>query len=185
PLQPGQLVQAVPGAGTNVPLWMLGSSLYGAEVAAAFGLPYAFAAQFAPALLIQALSVYREKFQPSQQLARPHVMIGVNVVVADSDAEARYLFTSVQQAFLNMKRGSPGKLPPPVEQIAWSDAEEADVAATLACSFVGTPATIRPQLENFIAQTGADEIIAVTSLFDHAPRLKSYEVLAAIAKTLA
>lgn len=184
PLQPGQLVQAVPGAGTEVPLWMLGSSLYGAEVAAAFGLPYAFAAQFAPAALMQALALYREKFQPSKQLARPHAMVCVNVVAADMDAEARRLFTSVQQAFLNMKRGRPGKLPPPVDAIAWSEAEQADVANTLSCSFVGMPAAIAGDLRRFIAATGADELIVATSLHDHAARLHSYELLADVARTL-
>jgi len=184
PLQPGQLVQAVPGAGTEVPLWMLGSSLYGAEVAAALGLPYAFAAQFAPAAMMPALALYREKFQPSKQLAKPHAMVGVNVVAADSDAEARHLFTSVQQAFMAMKRGRPGKLPPPVDDMEslWSEGEKADVAATLACSFVGTPAAIAPELKRFIAETGADELIVATSLYDHAARLRSYELLAEIAR---
>lgn len=184
PLQPGQLVQAVPGADTNVPLWMLGSSLYGAEVAAAFGLPYAFAAQFAPAAMMAALTLYREKFQPSKQLARPYAMVGINVVAADSDAEARRLFTSVQQAFRNMKRGRPGKLPPPVDDIesVWTPAEKADVTNTLSCSFVGTPTTITADLRRFIAATGADELIVVTSLHDHAARLRSYELLASITR---
>jgi luciferase family oxidoreductase group 1 len=187
PLQPGHPVQAVPGTNTNVPLWMLGSSLYGAEVAAAFGLPYAFAAQFAPAALMPALQVYREKFQPSQQLDRPYAMVGVNVVAADSDVEARRLFTSVQQAFLNMKRGRPGKLPPPIDDIenVWTEAQKADVANTLSCSFVGTPATITADLKRFLAATGADELIVATSLHDHAARLRSYELLAAVTKTLA
>jgi luciferase family oxidoreductase group 1 len=176
----------VPGAGTEVPLWMLGSSLYGAEIAAAFGLPYAFAAQFAPAAMMPALALYREKFQPSRQLDRPRVMVGINVVAADSDAEARRLFTSVQQAFLNMKRGRPGRLPPPVDDMdaVWNAAEKQDVTATLACSFVGTPATIRPQLERFIAETRADELIVATSLHDHAARLRSYELLAEVVKAL-
>ena len=187
PLQPGQLVQAVPGADTNVPLWMLGSSLYGAEVAAAFGLPYAFAAQFAPAAMMAALTLYREKFQPSKQLARPYAMVGINVVAADSDAEARRLFTSVQQAFRNMKRGRPGKLPPPVDDIesVWTPAEKADVTNTLSCSFVGTPTTITADLRRFIAATGADELIVATSLHDHAARLRSYELLARITRALA
>ena len=187
PLQPGQLVQAVPGADTNVPLWMLGSSLYGAEVAAAFGLPYAFAAQFAPAAMMAALTLYREKFQPSKQLARPYAMVGINVVAADSDAEAHRLFTSVQQAFRNMKRGRPGKLPPPVDDIesVWTPAEKADVTNTLSCSFVGTPTTITADLRRFIAATGADELIVATSLHDHAARLRSYELLARITRALA
>ncbi len=187
PLQDGQLVQAVPGAGSEVPLWMLGSSLYGAEVAAALGLPYAFAAQFAPAAMLPALQLYREKFQPSKQLAKPHAMVGINVVAADSEAQARRLFTSVQQAFLNMKRGAPGRLPLPVDSMdgLWNEAEKADVAATLACSFVGTPATIAPALRRFIEGTAADELIVNTNLTDHAARLRSYELLADVAKTLA
>ena len=184
PLQPGQLVQAVPGAGTEVPLWVLGSSLYGAEVAAAFGLPYAFAAQFAPAAMMAALKIYREKFQPSKQFARPYTMIGVNVVAADTDDEARRLFTSVQQAFLNMKRGRPGKLPPPFDAIDWNDAEKTDVATTLSCSFVGAPAKVAADLKQFISATGADELIVATSLHDHAARLHSYALLADIIKTL-
>jgi luciferase family oxidoreductase group 1 len=186
PPQPGQLVQAVPGAGTNVPLWMLGSSLYGAEAAAAFGLPYAFAAQFAPAALMPALALYREKFRPSKQLDGPYAMVGVNVVAAESDAEARRLFTSVQQAFLAMKRGAPGRLPPPVDDMdsLWTEAEKHDVATTLSCSFVGAPATVQAGLARFLETTGADELIVATSLTDHAARLRSYELLADIAPAL-
>jgi luciferase family oxidoreductase group 1 len=164
---------------------MLGSSLYGAEVAAAFGLPYAFAAQFAPAQLMQALAVYREKFQPSRQLDRPHAMIGVNVVAADTDAQARRLFTSVQQGFLAMKRGRPGRLPPPVDEITWTQDEQQDVANTLSCSFVGTPTTIAEGLRGFIEGTGADELIVTTSLHDNAARLRSYTLLAEAIRMLA
>jgi luciferase family oxidoreductase group 1 len=134
-----------------------------------------------------ALALYREKFQPSRQLDRPRVMVGINVVAADDEAQARRLFTSVEQAFLNMKRGRPGRLPPPVDAMdaLWTEAEKRDVSATLACSFVGTPATIGPQLERFLAETRADELIVATSLTDHAARLRSYELLAKAAKPLA
>ena len=186
PLQPGQAVQAVPGAGLEVPLWILGSSLVGAEVAAAFGLPYAFAAQFAPAALMPALALYREKFQPSKQLAKPYAMVGINVATADSDQEARRLFTSVQQAFLAMKRGAPGQLPPPVDDMdsLWTETEKQDVATTLSCSFVGAPATVQAGLARFLKVTGADEIIVTTSLTDHVARLRSYELLANIIPAL-
>jgi luciferase family oxidoreductase group 1 len=186
PLQPGQVVQAVPGAGLDVPLWILGSSLYSAELAAALGLPFGFAGQFAPAAMLPALALYREKFQPSRQLHRPRVMIGINVVAADSDAQARRLFTSVQRAFLGMKRDTPDRLQPPVDSMdnLWSDAEKQDVDATLSCSFIGTPATIAPEIKRFIAATAADEIIVVNNLYSHAAQLRSFELLADIAKAL-
>ena len=186
PLHPGQVVQAVPGAGLEVPLWILGSSLYSAELAAALGLPFGFAGQFAPAAMLPALALYREKFQPSRQLHRPRVMIGINVVAADSDAQARRLFTSVQRAFLGMKRDTPDRLQPPVDSMdnLWSDAEKQDVDATLSCSFIGTPATIAPEIKRFIAATAADEIIVVNNLYSHAAQLRSFELLADIAKAL-
>lgn len=187
PLQPGQLVQAVPGAGLEVPIWILGSSLYSAELAAARGLPFGFAGQFAPAAMLTALALYREKFRPSKQLDHPRVTIGLNVVVADTDAQARRLFTSVQQAFLGMKRGTPNRLQPPVDNMEnlWTDAERQDVEATLSCSFVGAPTTVASELCQFISVTGADEIIAVNNLYSHAAQLRSFELLADIAKALA
>jgi luciferase family oxidoreductase group 1 len=156
PLQPGQTVQAVPGTGTNVPLWILGSSLFGAQLAAMLGLPYAFASHFAPDALMPALQVYREQFQPSTQLDRPYAMVGVNVIAAETDVEARGLFTSAQQAFTNMLRGTRGKLPAPIEDIEtyWSPMEKAHATNMLSCSVVGSPGTIRRGIEELIERTG-------------------------------
>jgi len=180
PLQPGQVVQAVPGTGLQVPIWILGSSLYGAQLAAMLGLPYAFAAHFAPEALMQALQVYRERFEPSRQLERPYAMVGVNVIAADSDAEARRLFTSAQQHVTNLIRGTRGQLPPPLDDIDayWSEAEKEGASRMLACSVVGSPETIRTGLKRFLAQTGADELIVAAAIYDHAARLRSYEILA-------
>jgi len=178
----GQSVRAIPGAGLNIPIWILGSSLYGAELAAALGLPYAFASHFAPALMFQALDVYRSRFRPSEFLARPCVMLGVNVVAADTDQEATRLFTSHQQAFVNLRRGTPGPLPPPNERaIDELRAEEKGLLSeSLSVAIVGAPATIRQKLEEFIGRTSADELIIVAQIFDHAARLRSYELTAAI-----
>ncbi len=180
PLQPGQVIQAVPGTGTGVPVWILGSSLFGAQLAAMLGLPYAFASHFAPDALMQALDVYRSQFQPSARWERPYAMAGVNVVAADSDAEARRLFTSVQQQFTNMVRGTRGQLPPPVDDIEayWSAHEKRQASRMLACSFVGSAATVREGLAAFAETTRADEIIVASAIHDHAARLRSYEVLA-------
>ena len=170
------------GTDTNVPLWILGSSLFGAQLAAMLGLPYAFASHFAPGALMQALAVYREGFKPSAQLNRRHAMVGVNVFAADTDDEAKYLFTSAQQRVIGMFRGRRGQLPPPVEDIEslWSPDEKAQVGRMLACSFVGSAATVRAGLERFIADTGADELIVASAIHDHKKRLRSYEILAGI-----
>jgi luciferase family oxidoreductase group 1 len=177
---PGQAVRAVPGAGTKVPLWILGSSLYGAQLAAMLGLPYAFASHFAPEALLPALAIYRERFEPSEQLAEPYAMVGANAVVAETDAEARHLFTSVQQSFTNIFRGRRGQLPPPIDDIEeyWTAPEQERVSAMLARSFVGSPATVREGLEAFVAETQADEIIVASAIHDHDKRLRSYELLA-------
>jgi luciferase family oxidoreductase group 1 len=182
PLQPGQVVQAVPGTGLQVPIWILGSSLYGAQLAAMLGLPYAFASHFAPEALMQALQVYRERFEPSRQLERPYAMVGVNVIAADSDAEARRLFTSAQQHFTNLIRGTRGQLPPPLDDIDayWSEVEAEGVSRMLACSIVGSPETMQAGLKRFLAQTGADELIVAAAIYDHAARLRSYETLAEV-----
>jgi len=179
-LQPGQVVQAVPGTGLKVPLWILGSSLFGAQLAAAFGLPYAFASHFAPADLMPALAIYRENFRPSAQLDKPYAMVGANAIVAESDAEARRLFTSAQQAFTNLLRGTRGQLLPPIEDIEryWAPHEKAQAQRMLECSFVGSRATVRAGLERFVADTGADEVIVAAAIYDHAARLRSYELLA-------
>ena len=179
----GGPVQAVPGAGLQVPIWILGSSLFGAQLAAALGLPYSFASHFAPGQMIQAIEVYREQFEPSEQLDRPYVMLGFNVFAADTDEEARLLFTSLQQAFVNLRRGMPGRLPPPAagfdEQL--SPAEHAMIAQALSSSAVGSPETVRRGLDAFIARTGADELIVTSQIFDHAARLKSFEITASLA----
>lgn len=173
-------VRAIPGAGTEVPIWMLGSSLHGAQLAAALGLPYAFASHFAPDALDEALAVYRETFQPSAALERPYVIVGANVVAADDDTEARRLFTSAQQSFTNLLRGHPGKLEPPVDDIdaCWSAAERAHVSHMLSCSLVGSPARVHEQLDALVERTRADEIMAVAAIYEHAARLRSYELLA-------
>ncbi|HET8697415.1 MAG TPA: LLM class flavin-dependent oxidoreductase [Gammaproteobacteria bacterium] len=180
PLQPGKPVQAVPGTGTNVPLWILGSSLYGAQLAAALGLPYAFASHFAPDELMRALEVYRANFRPSAQLDRPYAMVGANVIAADTDAAARRLFTSAQQAFTNLFRGARGQLLPPIDDIEayWTPLEKAQASRMLACSFVGAASTVREGLERFVAHTGADEVIVAAAVYEHAARLRSYEILA-------
>jgi luciferase family oxidoreductase group 1 len=180
PSQPGQAIHAVPGTNTNVPLWILGSSLFGAQLAAMLGLPYAFASHFAPDALMQALAVYRTRFKPSPQLACSYAMVGATVVVADSDAEARRLFTSTQQRVTNMVRGIRGQLQPPIDDIEsyWSPAEKAYASRMLACSFVGAPDTVRSQLQRFIDETGADELMVSGGIFDHAARLRSYQLLA-------
>jgi luciferase family oxidoreductase group 1 len=177
---PGQAVQAVPGAGLRVPLWILGSSLFGAQLAAILGLPYAFASHFAPAALLPALREYRSRFKPSKQLDQPYAAAGVNVFAADSDAEARRLFTSAQQQFTRMVRGTRGKLPPPITDIEtyWNPVEKAQASAMLKYSFVGSPETVRRELMQFVAQTQMDELIVASAIYDHAARLHSYELLA-------
>ena len=176
---PGQAVRATPGAGTKVPLWILGSSLYGAQLAAMLGLPYAFASHFAPDALLPALAIYREKFEPSEQLREPYAMVGANAVVADTNEEARHLFTSAQQSFTNIFRGRRGQLPPPIDDIEdyWTPLEKERASAMLARSFVGSPETVHAELETFVAETGADEIIVASAIHDHTKRLRSYELL--------
>jgi luciferase family oxidoreductase group 1 len=180
PGQPGQAVRAVPGEGLDVPIWILGSSLFGAQLAAALGLPFAFASHFAPAMLDRALDVYRAQFRPSPQLARPHVMLGVNVFAADSEREARRLFTSLQQAFINLRRGSPGPLRPPVDGFAETLApfERAMLDDMLSYSVVGTGSQVAAGLESIVARTGADELMIASQVFDHAARLRSYDIAA-------
>jgi luciferase family oxidoreductase group 1 len=184
PAQPNQMIRAVPGAGLNVPVWILGSSLYGAQLAALLGLPYAFASHFAPDAMMQAIEVYRSRFEPSAQLKAPHVMVGVNVVVADTDAEARRLFTSVQQSFTNLFRGTRGQLRPPIDDIDsyWSPAEKAQASRMLECSVVGSSETVKRELDAFIARTGADELMVATAVFDHGARVASYGKLAALTR---
>jgi luciferase family oxidoreductase group 1 len=186
PLQPGQAVQAVPGTGLNVPIWILGSSTFGAQLAGMLGLPYAFASHFAPDSLIPALQTYRSRFEPSEQLSKPYAMAGVNVVAAETDAEARRLFTSVQQQFANMARGTRGLLQPPIDDIEtyWSPAEKAQASHMLTYAMVGSADTIRRELQAFIERTEVDEVMVVSAIYDHAARLRSYEILSEVAATL-
>ena len=182
PAEPNQAVQAVPGAGLEVPLWILGSSTYGAQLAAMLGLPYAFASHFAPGYMMHAASIYREKFRPSAQLAAPHIIFGVNIVAAETDAEARFLFSSVQQSFLNIRRGRPAKLPPPVPDMdSRIDRHgRAMLDDALSCAIVGGPDTVRRGLEEFVQRTGADGLMVTANIFDHAARLRSFEILAEV-----
>jgi luciferase family oxidoreductase group 1 len=181
--KPGQPVRAVPGAGTKVPIWILGSSTFGAELAAALGLPYAFASHFAPEALFDALEIYRRQFKPSKQLDHPYVMVGVNVVAADTDDEARRQFTTVQQSFTNLLRSAPGKLQQPVEDIEeyWTPPEKYQASRMLKYSIVGSPVTVLRDLQSFATQTKANELMVVTSLYDHAARIRSYEIVAEVA----
>ena len=180
--QPGQVVRAIPGTGTEVPIWLLGSSLYSAQLAAHLGLPFAFASHFAPDLLLQALQIYRATYRPSERWPQSHAMVAVTVVAADSDAEAAYHFTSIQQRFLGMRRGQRGPLPRPVKSMdgLWSDAERAGVQQMLAASAVGGPASVTRQLAQIMAATGADELIVAGALHEHSARLRSYEILAGL-----
>ncbi|MGK3995981.1 LLM class flavin-dependent oxidoreductase [Sorangium sp. So ce1024] len=180
PATPDQLVRAVPGAGLDVPIWILGSSLFGAQLAAALGLPYAFASHFAPAQMMQAIALYRREFRPSAELAQPHVMLGLNVFAADTDDEARLLWTSLVQAFVNLRRGRPGPFPPPVEgfERELGPMERAGIEQALSCSVVGSPATVRRGLEAFIARTRPDELMVSSAIFDHGARVRSLELTA-------
>jgi len=185
-VQPGQAVQAVPGGGLNVPIWILGSSTFGAQLAGLLGLPYAFASHFAPDALMQALAAYRQRFKPSDQLQQPYSMACVNVICADTDDEARRLFTSVQQAFANMMRNARGKMQPPIDDIEtyWSGPEKAQAQHMLTYSFVGSPSTVKRELGEFVRVTGIDELMVTGSIYDHAARLKSFELLAGLADDL-
>ncbi|MFC3109525.1 LLM class flavin-dependent oxidoreductase [Undibacterium arcticum] len=186
PAQAEQAVQAVPGAGLNVPLWLLGSSMFSAQLAAEMGLPFVFASHFAPGYLMSAIEIYRSRFQPSAALEQPYVMLGVGVFAADDDATAHRLFTSVQQQFLSLVRGTPGQLKPPVDSMdgLWSPSEQQHIERSLACSMVGAAPTIKDGLRAFIAQTGADELIVTAQIFDHAARLRSYEIAAQVREQL-
>ena len=179
---PGQPVRAIPGAGTNVPVWILGSSLFGAQLAAHLGLPYAFASHFAPAAVDQAVAFYREAFRPSRHLGRPHLMLAINVFAADADAEGRRLRTSMQQAFANLRTGRPGRLPPPVARVEdhIDPATLAGVEAALAFSATGGPASIRRALDGFMARYAPDEVILTGQIHDHAARLRSFEIAAEV-----
>ena len=180
PPRENQTLHAIPGEDTNVPLWILGSSLFGAQLAAMLGLPYAFASHFAPQALTQAVSVYRERFEPSAQLDKPHIMVGCNVIVADTEDEAKRLFTSPQQNSARMVRGTRGQLPPPIDDIEsfWSPAEKMHASSMLSCSFYGSPATIKDRLASLIEETNADELMVAAAIWDHRARVQSFQLLA-------
>ncbi|HEY7809578.1 MAG TPA: LLM class flavin-dependent oxidoreductase [Allosphingosinicella sp.] len=177
---PERKVRAIPGEGLSVPVWILGSSLFGAQLAAMLGLPYAFASHFAPGQMVEAIHVYRQMFRPSAQLDRPYVMLGFNAFAADTDEEAQLLATSVMQAFVNLRTGRASKLPPPVPGYADTlpPNGRAMLDEVLSCSAIGSPATVKAQLEAFVARTGADELMITSQIFDHTARLRSYEIVA-------
>ena len=187
PAKTGQAVRAVPGAGTEVPIWILGSSTFGAELAANLGLPYAFASHFAPNALLPALDIYRRKFQPSKQLDHPYAMVGINIVAADTDEEARRLFTTIQQSFTNLVRGAGGKLQAPIDNIDdyWTPMEKHHASHMLMYSIAGSPETVRRELDSFVELTRADELMIVTTVYDHAARIRSCEIVANLVGTYA
>ena len=179
PPVPGQTIQAVPGSGAEVEMWILGSSLFGAQLAAHLGLPYAFASHFAPGDMMGAIEIYRERFRPSPRLQKPYVMLGLNVIGAETDDEAKLLFTSIQQAFANLRLGRPGKMPPPKVGLQLDPMVEHGIAQALSCSVVGSPETVKRGIADFVARTGADELMVTGSVWDHQKRLRSYEIAAA------
>ena len=182
PAEPDQAVQAVPGAGLKVPIWILGSSTYGAQVAAYLGLPFAFASHFAPAMMMQAMAIYRERFRPSAQLSAPNIMLGITVVAAELDEEARFLFSSLQQSTLNNRTGRRGRVPPPVEdfEARLDPYARAILDDAQSCAVVGGPETVRRGLDDFIRRTGADELMVTANIFDHGKRKRSFEIVAEV-----
>jgi luciferase family oxidoreductase group 1 len=181
PAEPGQPLRAVPGSGEQVDVWILGSSTFGAQLAAVLGLPYAFASHFAPEQMRDAMAIYRANFKPSERLAAPCVMLGVNIFAADTDVEAKRLFTSQQQAFLNLRRGRPGQLPPPVDRLEVDRYGQSMLDNALACSIVGGPEAVRSGLVRFVEATGADALMVAAQIFDHTARKRSFEILAEVA----
>jgi luciferase family oxidoreductase group 1 len=177
-----QVVQAVPGAGMKVPIWLLGSSLFSAQLAAMLGLPFAFASHFAPDYLLEALELYRSEFRPSAELQRPYAIACIAVFAADSDDEARRLFTSLQQSFLNLRRGKPRPLPPPVPSMngIWSPTEKAMIDHAFREAVVGSPETVQRGIAAFLARTAVDELMVTAAIFDHAARLRSFELVAEV-----
>jgi len=186
PAVPGQLVRAVPGAGVDVPVWLLGSSLFSAKLSARLGLPFAFASHFAPDAMDEALALYRRDFQPSARLAQPYAMLGLNVVAADSDAEARRLFTTQQQSFIRLRRGQPGLIPPPIDDIEsyWTPPEKLMVERSLACAVVGAPGTVQDGVADFIERHRPDEVMITANVFEHAARCHSFALAAEAMKRL-
>ena len=186
PPQEGQRIEAIPGSGSNIPVWILGSSLFGAHLAAELGLPYGFASHFAPQMLDMALQSYREKFKPSSQQARPYALVGLNIIAADTDEEARYLATSQQISFADLFRGTRSLMRPPIDNIEdyWSNAEKMQASNMLACSIIGSPDTVRKGMQQFLERTQADELMIVSDIYDPEKRLRSFELIAEVAKSL-
>lgn len=187
PATADQTVRAVPGAGIEVPVWLLGSSLFSARLSAALGLPFAFASHFAPDAMDEALALYRRDFRPSKRLASPHAMLGVNVVAAGSDTEARRLFTTQQQSFINLRRGRPGLIPPPIDDIEsyWTPTEKFGVERALACAVLGDANTVQQGLEAFLARHRPDELMVTANVFDHEARCRSFEIVAEVRTRMA
>jgi luciferase family oxidoreductase group 1 len=187
PAKPGQQVRAVPGAGIDVPVWLLGSSLFSAKLSAQLGLPFAFASHFAPDAMDEALALYRRDFRPSARLSQPYAMLGLNVVAADGDAEARRLFTTQQQSFIKLRRGMPGLIPPPIDDIEsfWTPVEKLGVERALACAVVGAADTVRNGIEAFVARHRPDELLITANVFDHVARRRSFEIAAAVHQDMA
>jgi len=187
PATPDQPVRAVPGAGIEVPVWLLGSSLFSARLAAAMGLPFAFASHFAPDAMDEALALYRRDFRPSARLQAPYAMLGINLVAAGSDAEARRLFTTQQQSFINLRRGRPGLIPPPIDDIEtyWTPTEKFGVERALACAVVGDANTVKEGLEAFVARHRPDELMVTANVFEHEARCRSFEVVAKLRQKMA
>jgi len=183
PEQPGQAIRAVPGSGLGVPIWLLGSSLFSAQLAAALGLPFAFASHFAPDLLMQALAIYRRQFRPSAELAKPYAMACISVFAAETDDAARRLSTSMQQQFINLRRGTPGLLQPPLDSTdgLWPPMERASVEHTMMYAVIGAPTTVQRGIAAFVEATGVDELMIAGQIYDHAARLRSYEIVADVA----
>jgi luciferase family oxidoreductase group 1 len=185
-VQPGQRVQAVPGGGSNIPLWILGSSTFGAQLSAHLGLPYAFASHFAPQQMKQAISIYRETFQPSDQLKDPYVMLGFNLIAADTDGEAEHLASSLRRTFVNLRRGTPTQLAPPDPSFDQEiqPHERGMLDMVLSCSAVGSADSVKAKLKAFIAETGADELILSSHIYDEKARMRSYEIGAEVRESL-
>jgi luciferase family oxidoreductase group 1 len=186
PVQPGQAVRAVPGAGMDVPVWLLGSSLFSARLAAQLGLPFAFASHFAPDAMDHALTMYRREFKPSKRLQQPYAMLALNVVAAESNAQAKRLFTTLQQAFVNLRRGRPGLIPPPIDDIEsyWTPLEKSGVEQALACSVVGDLPTVREGIAAFIERHKPDEVMITANVFEHTARVQSFEIAAQACRSL-
>lgn len=180
PAAPGQPVRAVPGAGLDIPIWLLGSSMFSAQLAAELGLPFAFASHFAPDYMMHALHAYRAQFKPSEKLEKPYAMLGLSVVAADTDDEARRLFTSLQQQFVNLRRGTPGQIQPPVDSMDgyWTAAEKAQLEHALTYAVVGSPESVNSQIARFVEFTNADELMITAQIYDHDARIHSYELTA-------